>query len=223
MTEHKSSPAVEEYLETIYRLTEGDGPANLTTLAERLAISPVSTNEMVRKLVERDLATYEPYKGVSLTAAGAQKAESIIRRHRLWERLLTDVLGMPWDQVHEEACRLEHATSDLLEERLSRYLEQPTTCPHGVPMPGRASLHGAATLLSLSPNQSGRIVAVLNEDAEFLRALGRAAIQLGAEVRMVRHEPTLHSVICTIDGAPDGAPMTLDESVAEQICVAPVA
>lgn len=219
MSESKSSPAVEEYLETIYRLTENDGPANMTALAERLAISPVSTNEMVRKLEERGLVAYEPYKGVSLTAAGAQRAESVIRRHRLWERLLTDVLGMPWDQVHVEACLLEHATSDLVEECLARYLDQPTTCPHGVPMPGREGLlRGAATLLSLSPGQAGRVVAVLNEDAEFLRALGRAAIHLGAEVRIVRHEPTLHSVVCAIDGAP----MTLDASVAEQIRVAPI-
>jgi DtxR family Mn-dependent transcriptional regulator len=219
MPERKNSPAVEEYLETIYRLGEDGRPVGLTELAEKLYISPVSANEMVRKLVERELATYEPYKGVCLTAAGAQKAESIIRRHRLWERLLTDVLGMPWDQVHEEACRLEHATSDLLEQYLTSFLEQPATCPHGVPMPGREAIfEDSRTLSELAVNASARVVAVMNEDAKFLEGVGRAALRPGALVRVAHREPAMHVLAVQVNGVTT----IITDQVAEQIRVAPI-
>ena len=107
--------SVDEYLEAIHKLEAEKTPVAISILAERLGISATSANEMVKKLVERGLAGYEPYKGVCLTDEGQRYALQVIRRHRLWERLLTDVVGIPWDEVHEEACLLEHATSPRLE------------------------------------------------------------------------------------------------------------
>lgn len=169
------SESVQEYLEAIYKLTgEEEQTVALSTLAQQLHISPVSANEMVRKLVEQGLVLYVPYKGVSLTAEGRARALRVIRRHRLWERLLTDVLGLPWDQVHAEACRLEHATSLLLEERMAEYLDQPRTCPHGHPIPtdaGEMTNQIGRPLAELEPGQEGVVVCVRDENPELLQYL----------------------------------------------------
>lgn len=172
--------SVEEYLEAIYKLGEEGQPVALSTLAECLEISSVSANEMVRKLVERNLVLYEPYKGVSLTPAGQAKALAVIRRHRLWECLLTDVLGLSWDQVHEEACRLEHATSPLVEERLAQLLGEPKTCPHGHPMPtaeGEMAVEAGCPLAELTAGQRARVLRVPEGDDALLRYLATLGLK----------------------------------------------
>jgi len=172
--------SAEEYLEAIYKLGEEGQPVALSTLAECLEISSVSANEMVRKLVERKLVLYEPYKGVSLTPAGQAKALAVIRRHRLWERLLTDVLGLSWDQVHEEACRLEHATSPLVEERLAQLLGEPKTCPHGHPMPtaeGEMAVEAGCPLAELTAGQRARVLRVPEGDDALLRYLATLGLK----------------------------------------------
>lgn len=172
--------SAEEYLEAIYKLGEEGQPVALSTLAECLEISSVSANEMVRKLVERNLVLYEPYKGVSLTPAGQAKALAVIRRHRLWERLLTDVLGLSWDQVHEEACRLEHATSPLVEERLAQLLGEPKTCPHGHPMPtaeGEMAVEAGCPLAELTAGQRARVLRVPEGDDALLRYLATLGLK----------------------------------------------
>ena len=172
--------SAEEYLEAIYKLGEEGQPVALSTLAECLEISSVSANEMVRKLVERKLVLYEPYKGVSLTPAGQAKALAVIRRHRLWERLLTDVLDLSWDQVHEEACRLEHATSPLVEERLAQLLGEPKTCPHGHPMPtaeGEMAVEAGCPLAELTAGQRARVLRVPEGDDALLRYLATLGLK----------------------------------------------
>lgn len=172
--------SAEEYLEAIYKLGEEGQPVGLSTLAECLEISSVSANEMVRKLVERKLVLYEPYKGVSLTPAGQAKALAVIRRHRLWECLLTDVLGLSWDQVHEEACRLEHATSPLVEERLAQLLGEPKTCPHGHPMPtaeGEMAVEAGCPLAELTAGQRARVLRVPEGDDALLRYLATLGLK----------------------------------------------
>ena len=129
-----ASENIEEYLETICKLEQAASPVATSALARQLGISPASVSEMAMKLAEQGLVTREPYKGVALTAKGKHQALILIRRHRLWERFLTDVRGLPWDQVHEEACRLEHVTSRQVEERLAQLLGEPETCPHGYPI-----------------------------------------------------------------------------------------
>ncbi|MGA9351236.1 MAG: metal-dependent transcriptional regulator [Anaerolineae bacterium] len=179
--------SIEEYLEAIYKLREEGQPVALSTLAECLKISPVSANEMVRKLVEQKLVLYEPYKGVSLTPAGQAQALAVIRRHRLWERFLTDVLGLSWDQVHEEACRLEHATSPLVEERLAQLLGEPGTCPHGHPMPtaeGEMAVEAGCPLAELTAGQKARILRVPEGDVTLLQYLATLGLEPQATVQV---------------------------------------
>lgn len=221
MSQPKASAAIEEYLETIYRLSREAEPVPLSALAEWFGISPVSVNEMVRKMADRGLVSYEPYRGVSLTPQGRSRAETMVRRHRLWERLLTDVLDYPWDKVHDEACRLEHATSAELEKHLAAYLAGPRTCPHGMPLPGESSaaLDASLPLDALAVGQSARIVAVTDEDAAFLSVLDHAGLRPDAVVRVVHREPATHSLICLVDDVAT----TLWDNVASRVLVMPLA
>lgn len=169
-----ATDSMEQYLQTICKLSSAQSPVALSSLADQLGISPVSTNEMIKKLVAQDLVTYEPYRGVTLTAEGQTQALRVIRRHRLWERFLTDVLGMPWDQVHEEACQLEHATSSLVEEKLAQFLNEPETCPHGHPVAGTDCCcddKETFILSEIGPGQRAVILRVAEHDTDLLRYL----------------------------------------------------
>ncbi len=179
--------SVEEYLEAVYKLGAEEHPVALSTLARRLEVSAVSVNEMVKKLAERGLARYEPYKGVSLTPAGQDHALTVIRRHRLWERFLADSLGVPWDLVHEEACRLEHATSLLIEERLEQFLQKPETCPHGHPVPTadrEMVAPSGCALTDLMPGQTGVVIWVPEEEPKLLQYLASLGLEPRVEVRV---------------------------------------
>lgn len=191
-TEPELSTGVGEYLEAIYKLTAEHGPVQVPALAERLKVTATSANEMVRRLAERGLASYERYRGVSLTADGRKQALSVIRRHRLWERFLTDYLGIPWDQVHDEACRLEHATSPLLEERLADFLDAPQTCPHGYAMPtadGEVDESRPATMSDLEAGEEATVVQVPEDDGALLRYLDDLELRPDNHVTVVTVEP----------------------------------
>ena len=165
---------IEEYLEAIHKLEQDVSPVTISALAERLGISSASVSEMAGKLAEQGLATREPYKGVVLTSKGRSQALILIRRHRLWECFLTDVLGLPWDQVHEQACRLEHATSPLVEEGLAQFLGEPETCPHGHPMPtadGEIAVEDGRPLAELTAGRSARVLRVPERDSALLQYL----------------------------------------------------
>ncbi len=165
------SEGVEEYLGAICKLSGEQTPVAVSALADRLRISSVSANEMIKKLAQRGLVTYEPYKGVSLTATGQAQALRVIRRHRLWERFLADVLGVPWDRVHEEAGRLEHATSPMVEGKLAQFLDDPQHCPHGYPVSGAECGCRDENTLPLSELKRGQRAVVLRvpeHDAELL-------------------------------------------------------
>src|SRR6476619_4563996 len=129
------SGPVEDYLKAIYDLERGAQPATTNEIAERLAISPASVSGMVRRLADQGLITHEPYRGVRLTASGRRAALRTLRRHRILECYLTEVLGYPWDRVHEEAEELEHTASEELINRRDAALGNPRFDPHGAPMP----------------------------------------------------------------------------------------
>jgi len=177
----------EQYLESICRLGGEDRAVAVAALAEELGISPVSTHQMIKKLVALGLVAYEPYKGVMLTSAGRTRARRLIRRHRLWERFLTDVLDLPWDEVHAEACRLEHATSDLVEEHLARYLGDPGACPHGHPMPtadGRLEFETGCPMTDLAPGDRAVVLRVPEGDIALLQYIGALGLAPEAVIQV---------------------------------------
>ena len=136
-THSTGNETVEMYLKTIAELDDEPNPVVIARVAERLGVTSVSAGEMIKRLVEQDLVAHERYKGVRLTDKGRYVARSVMRRQRLWECFLVEHLNFDWAGVYETACRLEHATSNVLAESLSAFLGHPTVCPHGTPIPRR--------------------------------------------------------------------------------------
>ena len=127
--------AIQDYLREIYKLGEDGERVSVTALAKRQGVSPASASAMVKKLAALDLAEHEPYRGITLTAAGEKVALEVIRHHRLLELYLAETLGLHVDEVHDEAERLEHVISEELEQRIDQALGFPTHDPHGDPIP----------------------------------------------------------------------------------------
>ena len=136
MDAEKVSAVMEEYCETIYNLTMEGEVVIGARLAERFRVAPPTVTETLKRLVRDGLVEMDARRRITLTPRGMELAEGVLRRHRLTERLLVDLLGMRWHEVHEEACRLEHQISGAVEERVLAALDSPTTCPHGNPIPG---------------------------------------------------------------------------------------
>jgi len=130
-----ASENIENYLKNIFKIQEEEGRVTTTSLSHRLQISAASVSEMIRKLAEEGHVKHTPYKGVQLTVEGRKKALRIIRRHRLWELFLVEVLKYDWDEIDEEAERLEHMTSERLEQRIDQILGYPSRDPHGHAIP----------------------------------------------------------------------------------------
>jgi DtxR family Mn-dependent transcriptional regulator len=135
-SEELLSATVEEYLETIYNMSMEDEVVIGARLAEKFRVAPPTVTEMLKRLTRDGFVEMNAKRHITLTEAGNQAAEAVLRRHRLTERFLVDMLGMQWHQVHEEACRLEHFISGEFEARVIASLNHPTTCPHGNPIPG---------------------------------------------------------------------------------------
>jgi DtxR family Mn-dependent transcriptional regulator len=180
-------PAVEEYLETIYELEEAGIVPMRARIVERLGVSAPSVSETVKRLEREGYLTLDARsKAMVLTESGRKYATDMVRRHRLAERLLVDVLHVPWHQVHEEACRLEHAISDNLERHLVALLGDPATCPHGNPIPGSAHAADEVALVPLAQAPQGaatevrRIDEQLEADPSGLLLLERADLMPGS-------------------------------------------
>ena len=187
------TPAVEDYTKAIFSLeSRRDEPVSTKTLAERLEITPGSVSAMLKRLDELGLIVHVPYRGVRLTEAGRRIALEVIRHHRLLESYLAEVLGMPWDRVHEEAEVLEHVLSDDLEELIAAKLGHPTVDPHGDPIPSATyDLQEGETygLSELQIGATGRFVRVSDSDPEMLRYLAAQGIAIGDELEVVERQP----------------------------------
>jgi DtxR family Mn-dependent transcriptional regulator len=171
------SDSVEMYLVTIAMLREDEQPVPLSLLAQELSISPVSVNEMCRKLMERQLVDYRPYEGVTLTSEGSTLACKVLCRRRLWEVFLVEKLGFMVKEAEAMADQLEHATPDELIERLAAFLEYPTLSPQNQPIPcnyGDCSGRPVRPLTTLAAGQRGQVVNIVaaEEVKDFLRAQG---------------------------------------------------
>jgi DtxR family Mn-dependent transcriptional regulator len=172
----------EMYLKAIGQMEEEGQPATTSGLARNLDVSMPSVTEMLQRLAAKGLVQHEARGPVRLTDEGERMASSLIRRHRLWENFLVQFLGFPWEKVHDEACRLEHATSPELEERLFRFLGDLETCPHGHAIPsrdGRREEKLAVPLAEFRRAGPARVVRIQREAAEFLRRLARLDIGPG--------------------------------------------
>ncbi len=193
----------EEYLEAVFKLEETKDGATITRIARELGVKPASVSQMTARLVDTGLLLRESDRGrVGLTDEGRSAAVRLVRRHRLSERFLTDYLELPWDQVHEEACRLEHVLSDAAEESLARRLGHPLTCPHGraIPYDAEPSREAARCLADLTPGEECRVSYVSDENPEMLRYVASCGLQPGTTVRVQEAEPFGGPLAIIVDG-----------------------
>ena len=185
--------AIEDYLKAIYEIQETDDNVSTTALAARLKVKPASVTGMIKKLANLNLVVYEPYRGVVLSEAGRKAALEVVRHHRLIEVFLAEALGIPWDMVHGEAHRIEHALSEYLEERIDAAFGYPKTDPHGAPIPTREGvIHNQVSvpLAHLRPGQSARVVQVTDGEPTLLRRIADLGIFPQTHLTVVDAEPS---------------------------------
>jgi DtxR family Mn-dependent transcriptional regulator len=193
--EARITPAIEDYLKAIYQLDQEEPEAGSVTgqrIAERLGVASPSVTNMIKRLCELGLVEHERYRGVELSNTGERIALEVVRHHRLLERYLVEALGYGWDEVHDEAERLEHHISEALEARMAAALGDPTVDPHGDPIPHLdGSVAGADTrkLVDLAPGDVAVVRRVSDQDPERLRYLEQLGLRPGANVRLLEVLP----------------------------------
>lgn len=213
-TDPAVSAHTEKYLEWIYRLSKENDQVTTTNLAKSLGVSAASVTGMLKRLAEREFIDYKPYHGITLTEKGREVGASIIRRHGLVERLLTDVLGIPWHLADEEASRLEHAITAEVEERLAVFLGHPETCPHGQPLDWEQT----ASSRRLSGVADGELVVIArigDEHPDFLQYVQEIGLLPEIRVHVVRRAPFNGPLIIEIDGTEHA----IGDEVADRIWV----
>jgi DtxR family transcriptional regulator, Mn-dependent transcriptional regulator len=212
MPHDSATAAEEEYLQIMYWLEEAGLPMTGANVARAMQVSPPTVHEMVGRLEADGYITRGPDRSLSFTADGREHAAAVVRRHRLIERFLTDVLGIPWDDVHEEAERLEHAMSPVLEERMLAAIGDVRTCPHGHPIgPGRREQ--GVPLADVDSGASVRILRFENEAEDLLHYLKEAGVFPGFEGFVAASDAD------NVDLEADGTRHRLTRSVAETVAV----
>jgi DtxR family transcriptional regulator, Mn-dependent transcriptional regulator len=200
--ERQTNEGAENYAKAIYHLQgRSSEPVHTTAVADRLGVTSASASAMLKRLSDEGLVDYEPYHGARLTTNGELVALETIRHHRLIELFLAEVLGMPWDRVHEEAEVLEHHISEELEELIAAKLGQPDLDPHGDPIPDRdlaITSDDSVSLAELVPGEGGIFTRVSDSDAEMLRYLAERQIQPGARLLVKEREPFGGAVVVAI-------------------------
>jgi DtxR family Mn-dependent transcriptional regulator len=183
-----TTPAVEDYLKSIYELSLEGKPVSTSAIAEQLNVAAASVTGMLKRLAEQGLVDHVRYRGSRLTGEGLEKALRTIRRHRVIELFLVNVLGYTWDRVHDEAERLEHAASDTLVNRMAAVLGEPLADPHGAPIPTAAGvIHETRypVLAELGLNRPATLRRVPDEDAALLRSLAGLGLMPGTRVEVL--------------------------------------
>ena len=214
--------SVQDYLKTIWVLEREQGaPVSTSALADAMGFAPASATNMVKRLAELHLVEYEPYRGIHLSPAGEKMALEIVRHHRLLELYLAEALGYSWDQVHEEADRLEHHISEEFESAIAEQLGNPTHDPHGDPIPTpdlELLFSPAQPLTTLAMDDEGIIRRVRDQSVERLRYLADAGVVLGAVVRVLERETSDNELTIELEGKD----VSLERGLAEKILVEPV-
>ena len=196
------SESTEMYLKAMAELGNGE-VVPIGRLAERLDVTPVSANEMVKRLGDQGLVSHTPYKGVNLTTSGRKAASSVVRRQRLWECFLHDHLKIEWAQLYELACSLEHATAPEVTDALASFLGDPKTCPHGNPIPAADGLLAPWKGIRLSEVSAGstiRVLAVRATATDVLKHLQERDILPGREMTLLEAAPMDGPLTLDVDG-----------------------
>jgi DtxR family Mn-dependent transcriptional regulator len=215
------SRSVEDYLKAVFNLTERGEAASTSAIAEALEVQPASVTGMVKRLAESGLFEHVPYRGVRLTDKGLKEALRVIRRHRILETYLARHLGYTWDDVHDEAERLEHAASDQLIERMAAALEDPSHDPHGAPIPTSAGEIEATDFATLADAERGdevHIRAVQDEDAERLRYMEASGLTPGVKLLVEERAPFGGPLTVRIAGS-SGPSQVVGQELARRIFV----
>lgn len=223
-----ASTTVEDYLKQVY-LAEREGDARplvpMGMVASAVGVTPGTATTMVKSLAEAGLLKYEPRGGVKLTAAGVKLARGVLRRHRLLEQFLVDVLGYDWSEVHDEAEVLEHAVSEKLLERIDTLLGHPLTDPHGDPIPRHAEWRRAgrvepvATLADCALHVPLRMTRVMDQSADFLRFLERHGLTPGSALKVIERNSEADAVGVKVGGKR----LTIGSAAAAKVQVEPTA
>lgn len=214
------SRSVEDYLKAVYSLNERGKAAGTTDLARALEIQPASVSGMIRRLAEDGLLQHEPYRGVRLTPQGHREALKILRRHRILETFLVQRLGYPWDDVHEEAERLEHAASETLIDRMADALGNPATDPHGAPIPtrkGKIDPTPSRSLNEVVPGTRVQIRSVPDNNRERLRYCKAVGLVPGAHVAVTDATADAGSVAVVVGAGTE--PVWIAGTVAQRVTV----
>ena len=223
MPQRALSRSVEDYLKAIFGISSGGDPASTSAIADVLDVQPASVTGMVKRLAEAGLVEHVPYRGVRLTDAGERAALKVLRRHRVIESYLCELLGYEWDDVHVEAERLEHAASDELVERMATILGSPSHDPHGSPIPTPAGEIDAPKLATLADAARGtrvRIREVRDEEADRLRSMAADGLVPGVTV-LVDWAQDVDGVVGVIVGGDEGVALAVQDHLAQRIFVVP--
>jgi DtxR family transcriptional regulator, Mn-dependent transcriptional regulator len=205
-----------EALKAIYRLAK-DGGAHTGILAERLGLAPGTVTATVKRLADRGLVDHEPYHGVELTVAGRRLAIAAIRRHRIVERFLADMLGYAWNEADRLATNFEHELPQEVEDRLFVALDRPSACPHGFPIPAKetADIPEMPPLYALEPGDMAVVAVPGSTDPEIVEFLGTLGLRPGVRVEVKEKHPFDGPLVLRVDGKD----RTLGATVANQVFV----
>lgn len=209
----------EDYLSEIYKNENPDGQIRANLIAEKLRVSNAAVTDMLKKLKSEGHIKYKPYRGIELTEQGRELARNMVRRHRIWEVFLHQIVGLPWDKVHEEAHHLEHSGSDELINKMEEMLNFPEFDPHGDPIPSKKGFvpkqRRNVALTALNENQKGVVVRVNDFDSKFLNYISKIGVKLNKEIKVCEVLNFDKSILVKIDNKQ----INLSHTIAKNIFV----
>jgi DtxR family Mn-dependent transcriptional regulator len=210
--------SIEEYVEGIWRLEREVQTVGTGDIAQYMNVAPASVTTMLKRLVEHGLVEHTPYQGVKCTEKGEALAIDLLRKHRLLERLLVDFLGLPWDEVHDLACKLEHYIAMDVADRVEKALGYPKTCPHGNPIDATID-DGSIRLAEYGAGERLVITKVTDEREEFLKYLGQIGLLPGVCMEITERTPFGDVMNLTVEGRE--RPVAVGKEVATAVYVTP--
>ncbi len=207
----------EDYLSAIYKYREVDGNIKANIIAEKLSVSNAAVTDMLKKLSKDGYVDYKRYKGIKLSENGEDYARNMVRRHRIWEVFLHQVVGIPWDEVHKEAHNLEHSASDSLINRMEEMLDFPAFDPHGDPIPSKdgkmPKQKKNISLSFLKADNKAKVVRVNDFDNNFLNYISKIGIKLGKEIFVKQVLDFDRSMLVVVNGKETNISSTIASNI----------